>query len=468
MLFLKSLLNRPFTGGDLQRYYAIKYKAWLDKHQHYYYISLLQAPFLLTLLTDGNPMRIALLSNEYPPRIYGGAGVHVDHLSRELVALENGKHYLQILCFGDQKGSSENSMVQGIAPTANFPYQDSRHEKLFDALYRNLAMAGSVKEADLVHCHTWYTHFAGCLLKELFDIPLILTVHSLEPHRPWKEEQLANAYAVTTWLEKTALSNADGVIAVSHSMKEDVQELYGVSPEKIRVIHNGIDLGHYKPTFDKEIIRSYGINPEKPFILFVGRITRQKGIIHLISGIPHLDDDIQIVLCAAVPDTEAIGREMNEKIEEVRGNSKNQIIWISEVVPENHLAILYSHASVFVCPSVYEPFGIINLEAMACNTPVVASAVGGIREVVIHNKTGLLVDFESGDNVQPKRPEQFSRDLAAAINQLLASPEKLKAMGTESRKRVEQHFSWGNIAQQTLEYYREVTDAYRRETRLGV
>jgi len=410
-------------------------------------------------------MRIALLSNEYPPNIYGGAGVHVDYLARELVALENGKHYLQILCFGDQKASSENSMVQGITPRADLPFQDSRHKKLFDALYRNLVMAGSVKEADLVHCHTWYTHFAGCLLKELLDIPLILTLHSLEPHRPWKEEQLANAYAVSTWLEKTALLNADGIIAVSKSMMEDVQQLYGISPEKIRVIHNGIDLDHYKPTFDKEIIGSYGINPHIPFVLFVGRITRQKGIIHLINGIPHLDGDIQIVLCAAVPDTEAMDRKLNDKIEEVRGNSKNQIILISETVPEDHLAVLYSHASVFVCPSVYEPFGIINLEAMACNTPVVASAVGGIREVVVHNETGLLVDFEPGDNFEPKRPEQFSRDVAAAINQLLASPEKLKTMGIKSRKRVEQYFSWENIARQTLDYYREVIGTYRRKQR---
>jgi glycogen synthase len=303
------------------------------------------------------------------------------------------------------------------------------------------------------------------LLKELLDIPLILTLHSLEPHRPWKEEQLANAYAVSTWLEKTALLNADGIIAVSRSMMEDVQQLYGISPEKIRVIHNGIDLDHYKPTFDKEIIGSYGINPDKPFVLFVGRITRQKGIIHLINGIPHLDGDIQVVLCAAVPDTEAMDKKLNEKIEEVRGNSKNQIILISETVPEDHLAVLYSHASVFVCPSVYEPFGIINLEAMACNTPVVASAVGGIREVVVHNETGLLVDFEPGDNFEPKRPEQFSRDLAAAINQLLASPEKLKTMGIESRKRVEVHFSWENIARQTLEYYREVIGIYRRKQR---
>ena len=412
-------------------------------------------------------MRIVILSNEYPPHIYGGAGVHVNYLSRELVSLEKEKHHLQILCFGDQRAKSANLVVQGITPGVNLSFQDSRHEKLFDALYRNLIMAGSVKEADLVHCHTWYTHFAGSLLKELLGIPLILTVHSLEPHRPWKKEQLGNGHAVTTWLEKTALSSADGIIAVSKSMMEDAQQLYDISPEKIRVIHNGIDLDHYKPTFDEEIISSYGINPNKPFVLFVGRITRQKGIIHLVNGLPYVNRGIQVVLCAGGADTEEIDLEMKQRVEEVRTATDNQIIWISKFLPRDHIVVLYSHASLFVCPSVYEPFGIINLEAMACNTPVVASAVGGIREVVVHNQTGLLVDFKSGDNFEPKSPEQFSRDLAAAINQLLTSPEKLKAMGMESRKRVEQHFSWRNIARQTLEYYREVTEAYHRDKKQG-
>ena len=413
-------------------------------------------------------MKIAILSNEYPPHIYGGAGVHVDHLSRELASLEKGKHCLQILCFGDQQARSGNMVVQGITPAGNLPFQDSRHAKLFDALYRNLIMAGSVKEADLIHCHTWYTHLAGALLKELLNIPLILTVHSLEPHRPWKREQLGDAHAVTTWLEKAALSGADGIIAVSKSMMEDVQQLYGISPEKIRVIHNGIDLDHYKPTFDKEIISSYGINPTKPYVLFVGRITRQKGIIHLVNGLPYVNRDIQIVLCAGAPDTEEIHLEMKQRVEEVRAARNNHIIWISKFLPQDHIVVLYSHASLFVCPSVYEPFGIINLEAMACNTPVVASAVGGIREVVVPNQTGLLVEFEPGDNFEPKNPGKFSRDLAAAIDQLLTSPEILKAMGMESRKRVEQHFSWRTIARQTLEYYREVTEVHRRNKKLGV
>jgi starch synthase len=408
-------------------------------------------------------MNIVLLSNEYPPHIYGGAGVHVDYLSRELAKLNSSNLHLQIFCFGDQKEIVENMVVVGIPETQDVPSQDPRHKKLLDSLYRNLIMAGSVKEADLVHCHTWYTHLAGCLLKQILGVPLVLTIHSLEPHRPWKEEQLGSGYQASTWLEKTALLNADGIIAVSRSMMEDVQQLYGVSSEKIHVIHNGIDLDRYKPTFDKEILGSYGINPDKPFILFVGRITRQKGIIHLVNGLPYVDRDIQVVLCAGAPDTEDIDREMKQRVEQVRAATDNQIIWISEFLPEDHIVVLNSHASIFVCPSVYEPFGIINLEAMACNTPVVASAVGGIPEVVVHNETGLLVEFESGNNFEPKHPEQFSRDLAAAINQLLASREKLEAMGIRSRKRVEQHFSWENISRQTLDYYRETIGPHQRE-----
>jgi alpha-maltose-1-phosphate synthase len=408
-------------------------------------------------------MNIVLLSNEYPPNIYGGAGVHVDYLSRELAKLNRGSLNLQIFCFGEQREIIENMVVVGIPERQNVPSQDPRHKKLLDSLYRNLIMAGSVKEADLVHCHTWYTHFAGCLLKQILGVPLVLTIHSLEPHRPWKEEQLGSGYKASTWLEKTALLNADGIIAVSKSMLEDVQQLYGVSSEKIHVIHNGIDLGRYKPTFDKEILGSYGINPDKPFILFVGRITRQKGIIHLVNGLPYVDREIQVVLCAGAPDTEDIDREMKQRVETVRAATDNQIIWISEFLPEDHIVVLNSHASVFVCPSVYEPFGIINLEAMACNTPVVAAAVGGIPEVVVHNETGLLVEFESGNNLEPKHPEQFSRDLASAINKLMSSPKKLKAMGAASRMRVEQHFSWEDISRQTLDYYREVIGTHQRE-----
>ena len=410
-------------------------------------------------------MNIVLLSNEYPPHIYGGAGVHISYLSQELAKLNGDNHHLQVLCFGDQQEICKNIVVEGIAASRDIPFQDPRHEKLLDALYRNVVMVGSVQQADIVHCHTWYTHFAGCLLKQIHGVPLVLTIHSLEPHRPWKREQLGSGYQASTWLEKTALVNADGMVAVSGAMKADLHQLYDIPLEKIRVIHNGIDVTQYRPKFNRDVLLSYNIDPDIPFVLFVGRITRQKGIIHLVNALPYLQGDIQLVLCAAAPDSEDIGREMKQRVEEVRATTKNQIIWISDFLPEGHIVVLNSHASLFVCPSVYEPFGIINLEAMACNTPVVASALGGIREVVVHNETGLWVEFESGDNFEPKRPEQFSRDLAAAINQLLASPEKLKAMGIESRKRVEQHFSWKNIALKTLEFYREVIGTYRREQR---
>jgi len=408
-------------------------------------------------------MRITILTNEYPPNIYGGAGVHVEYLSRELAILDEGRHRVQILCFGDQKEQDANKTVEGVRLSFDFPFQDPRHQKLLDTLYRNMVMTGSVKETDIVHCHTWYTYLAGCLLKQILQIPLVITTHSLEPQRPWKEEQLGSAYQATTWLEGTAYENADGVIAVSKSMRQAVHEYYQVPFEKIRIIHNGIDTGQYRPTYDPLILSSYGINPDKPYLLFVGRITRQKGIIHLVNAVKYLSSGIQVVLCAGAPDTEEISREMAERVKEVRGQTRNEIVWICQWVPKDHLIPMYSHASVFVCPSVYEPFGIINLEAMACGTAVVASAVGGIPEVVIPGETGLLVPFEPIDanHPEPKDPEAFSRELAAVVNSLFASPERLKSMGLKSREWVHKQFSWKSIARQTLEFYAEIIEKTR-------
>ena len=404
-------------------------------------------------------MRITLLTNEYPPHVYGGAGVHVEYLSRELACFDEGRHEIQILCFGDQKEDSVNKKVMGIQLPSDLPLQDLRHPKLLDTLFRNIFMMGSLEETDVVHCHTWYTHLAGCFIKEIFNVPLVLTTHSLEPHRPWKEEQLGSGYRATTWLEKTAYQNADGVIAVSQSMKMEVHKLYQVPVEKIRIIPNGIDVNQYRPRPDPSLITSYRINPDKPFLIFVGRITRQKGIIHLVNAIKYISPGIQIVLCAGAPDTEEIGREMEEKVKKARAQTSNEIIWIRQWVSKSDLITLYSHASVFICPSVYEPFGIVNLEAMACGTPVVASAIGGIPEVVIPDETGLLVPFEPDDTRpwEPKDPEKFSKDLATAINRLLSSSEKIKGMKIKSRERVEKHFSWRSIAQQTLEFYKELT-----------
>jgi glycogen synthase len=328
-------------------------------------------------------------------------------------------------------------------------------------------MIGSVKEADILHCHSWYTHFAGCLLKEILAVPLVLTIHSLEPHRPWKEEQLGSGYRASTWLEKTALHNADGIIAVSSATKKDVCALYGLPEETVRVIHNGIDLNQYSPFFNPQVLTSYGIDPRRPYILFVGRITRQKGVIHFLNALPYLESNAQVVLCAGAPDTHVIAQEINDRVEAVRRETKNEIIWISEFVAREKIVVLYSHASLFVCPSVYEPFGLINIEAMACNTPVVASAVGGIPDAVIQGETGLLVDFEpvSRHDCEPKDPKGFSRDLAAAIDRLLGSPERLETMGLASRKRVERHFSWETIAKQTLAFYQDLVRAHHEGRR---
>ncbi|MBX6311701.1 MAG: glycogen synthase [Isosphaeraceae bacterium] len=400
-------------------------------------------------------MRIAILTNEYPPYIYGGAGVHVEYLTRELARVEDGHHAVEVLCFGDQDIRQGNLTVRGVKPDCSLPFQDPRHQKFKDTMLRNLVMAGMLENVDVVHCHTWYTHLAGCLVKQLTGARLVLTTHSLEPHRPWKVEQLGSAYHASSWIEKTAYQNADGVIAVSEAMREDVHALYGVPYEKIRVIHNGIDLDQYRPTPNPAVLAKYQIDPNRPFVLFVGRITRQKGIIHLVNALKDIRPGVQVVLCAGAPDTEEIEREMAERVEQARRETTNPIIWIAQVLPKEEIIPLYTHASVFVCPSVYEPFGIINLEAMACETPVVASAVGGIKEVVVPGKTGLLVPFEpiSSTNFEPKDPARFARDLAAAINQLLEDPARLREMGVRSRERVEHYFSWTSIARWTLDFY---------------
>ncbi|HMB02782.1 MAG TPA: glycogen synthase [Isosphaeraceae bacterium] len=400
-------------------------------------------------------MRISILTNEYPPYVYGGAGVHIEYLTRELARIEDARHSVDVLCFGDQDIRQGNLTVRGINPKFPLPYYDPRHKKFKDTMLKNLVMTGMLEGVDVVHCHTWYTHLAGCMVKQLTSARLVLTTHSLEPHRPWKVEQLGSAYNASSWIEKTAYQNADGIIAVSASMREDVHSLYGVPYEKIRIIHNGIDQNLYKPTPNPAVLAKYQIDPDRPFVLFVGRITRQKGIIHLVSAIKDIRPGVQVVLCAGAPDTVEIGREMQERVEQARREAAAPIIWIAQILPKEEIIPLYTHASLFVCPSVYEPFGIINLEAMACETPVVASAVGGIKEVVVPERTGLLVPFEpvSGTDFEPKDPARFARDLVAAINQLLDDPARLREMGLRSRERVEHYFSWTSIARWTLDFY---------------
>jgi starch synthase len=403
-------------------------------------------------------VRIGILTNEFPPHVYGGAGVHVEYLTRELARLPGGEDSVEVLCFGDQHSTDGALHVDSVQPIP-LPLQgEVRHAKLFDTLARDLAMGGRLPPVDVVHCHTWYSHFAGCLVKYLQGVPLVLTTHSLEPHRPWKAEQLGRAYEVSTWIERTAYRDADGVVAVSAAMKRDVHELYGVESDRIQVIHNGIDLQQYRPTHDPALLARYDIDPASPFLLFVGRITRQKGIVHLVRAIKYIDPAVQIVLCAGAPDTPDIEREMTEAVDQARADGSHRIIWIREMLPKTQVIALYTHAAIFVCPSVYEPFGIINLEAMACETPVVASAVGGIPEVVEHGETGLLVVPEAGSatDVEPQHPDRFARDLAAAVNTLVADPELRRRMGRRARERVEAHFSWTSIARQTREFYAAV------------
>ena len=261
-------------------------------------------------------MKIAILTNEYPPNVYGGAGVHVENLTRALVAAGNGEHSVEVLYFGEKNSNLPGLKVTGINSAFDFGFEEKSLEKLAEVLLRNIRMTGLLKGADIIHCHTWYTHLAGCLLRELTGAPLVLTTHSLEPQRPWKKEQLGAGYKISSWIERTAFQSADGVIAVSGAMKTDVQTLYGVSSQKVRVIYNGIDTGRYAPDPDKSVLAARGIDPEKPFVLFVGRITRQKGIIHLVNAIRHIRRGVGVVLCAGAPDTPEIGREMARTVEE--------------------------------------------------------------------------------------------------------------------------------------------------------
>ncbi len=412
-------------------------------------------------------MRIALFTNEYPPHVYGGAGVHVEYLARELAAAEGGAHDVDVLCFGEQRedaGPRGNLRVRGIPAPAPVPAQDPRHARLLDAFARDLAMAGAAERPDVVHCHTWYSHLAGLVARPLAGARLVLTTHSLEPHRPWKVEQLGTAYHATAWVERTAYQNADGVVAVSAAMRDDVRSLYGVEAGRVRVIHNGIDPDEYRPRPAPDVLRRLGVDPEVPFVLFVGRITRQKGILHLVRALRLLrpgPEGLQVVLCAGAPDTPEIGAEMAALVEAARHDAAARVVWLAEMLPKPDVIALYTHAAVFVCPSVYEPFGIINLEAMACETPVVASAVGGIPEIVVPGETGALVPFaaEGGGSPEPVDPEGFSRALADAVNGLLADPSRREAMGRAARERVLAQFSWASIARQTLDFYRTLLAA---------
>lgn len=406
-------------------------------------------------------MKIALFSNEFPPNIYGGAGVHIDFLSQELAKLAQ----VEVRCFGNQLEENDAMNVVGIQSSLTKMEDDvNPHIKMFHNLSKNVEMSQHTMQANIIHCHTWYTHLAGIFSRELLQVPLILTTHSLETHRPWKVEQLGNGYFLSRWIENHAYNTADGVIAVSEQMKTDVVEAYGINPKKVTVIHNGIDPEFYKPTFDNNLLLEYGINPEIPFVLFVGRITRQKGISQLISAAKYFDENCQIVLCAGAPDTPEIAKETEELISDLKA-TRNGVILISEMLPREKIKVLYSHARVFACPSLYEPFGIINLEAMSCETPVVGSAVGGIPEIIVEGETGYLIELESVSRTDfnPKNPVEFQKNFASKVNQLLADEKLATAMGKAGRKRVLEKFSWESIAKTTYNYYEEVISKFEKE-----
>ena len=393
-------------------------------------------------------MKALFLTNEYPPYVYGGAGVHVDYLSRELAKTMP----IEVRCFGDQNWEKGNLSVRGFELDGEEFTCPKPLRSVFGAVRRCTDFNATNIDADLVHCHTWYSHFGGILAKMNYGLPLVITTHSLEPLRPWKREQLGGGYDFSVWVEKTALEMADAVIAVSGQTKADIERLFDVKPERLHVIYNGIDLEEYRKSDATAALERFGV--QKPYVLFVGRITRQKGIIHLVRAVEYMNEGFQIVLCAGAPDTPEIGREMKDAVDKVKAQHGG-VIWIDEMVDKETVRELYSNASVFCCPSIYEPFGIINLEAMACETAVVATAVGGIKEVVVDGETGFLVPIDQMNEspFEPRDSEKFARDLAARINQLMADPPLCEKFGRTGRKRAEEKFGWPAIAQQTKALY---------------
>lgn len=393
-------------------------------------------------------MKVALLSREYPPEVYGGAGVHVEYLARELRRLLD---HLEVHCFG--KPREEEGVFAHLADP-RLVELDANPALL--TLSTDLSMAAAVGGVDLVHSHTWYANFAGHVAKLLYDIPHVVTTHSLEPLRPWKAEQLGGGYALSSFAEKTTLEAADAVIAVSAGMARDVLRCYpAIDPARLHVVHNGIDTEEYRPTPDDGLLQQLGIDPTLPIVIFVGRITRQKGLPYLLAAARELRPDAQLVILASAADTPEIAREVEDAIAALQ-QARRGVVWIRHMVPKDELIRLLSAASVFVCPSIYEPLGIVNLEAMACATAVVATATGGIPEVVDHGTTGLLVPIEQERDGTPVHPDRFVADLAAALTELATDPTRAAAMGKAGRERVMEQFSWRAVAQRTLQIYADV------------
>ena len=408
-------------------------------------------------------MRVGLFTREYPPLVYGGAGVHVDYLSRELAK----EIEVEVHCWGPQQSDQGNLHVRGAEPWAEISNgTEGKFKGALEAFSLNLTQVKALVGIDVVHTHTWYVSMAGFLAKKLYGVPFVLTTHSLEPLRAWKAEQLGSGYAMSSWMERTAILAADAIIAVSHGTKADIRAAYpDVDPARIHVIYNGVDLNEYQKTEETAALINHGVDPTVPYVLFVGRITRQKGVTHLVDAIHFLPAETQVVLCAGAPDTPEIAAEMRQKVEAARAHHP-RIVWIEGMVSKRDAVQLYSNCRVFCCPSVYEPFGIINLEAMACRAPVVASATGGIKEVVVDGKTGYLVPFEQ-DPVTgfPTDPDRFARDLAVRIQAMLSHPDRCRQFGDAGRRRVEEIFSWTSIAQQTIQLYERLIATRKSKAR---
>ncbi len=399
-------------------------------------------------------LEIALLTREYPPEVYGGAGVHVGYLARELAHVVE----LTVHCFGADRVQQPGQPTAPAHPSWDALAGGAPHTDALRTMSVDLAMAAAVEGAQLVHSHTWYAQFGGHLAKLLYGIPHVVTVHSLEPLRPWKAEQLGGGYQLSSFCERTAIEHADAVIAVSEEMRRDVLACYpALDPERAHVIYNGIDTAEYRPDRGTDVLERYGIDPARRSVVFVGRITRQKGVAHLLEAALDLAPGVQLVLCAGAPDTPEIAREVTERVEHVR-RERGDVVWIDKMITKPEVIQLLSHATLFVCPSIYEPLGIVNLEAMACEAAVVATATGGIPEVVADGVTGLLVPFEpSADGSrEPREPQRFARDHADRMNALLADPKRAEQMGRAGRERAVERFGWPAIAEQTVELYRSL------------
>jgi len=394
---------------------------------------------------EGARLRVDLLTREYPPEVYGGAGVHVEYLARELRALAD----VRVHCFGGPRDE------RGVTAYPDPPELAGANQAL-RTVGVDVAMAAGCAGADVVHSHTWYANLGGHLARQLYGVPHVVTVHSLEPLRPWKAEQLGGGYALSSWCERQAVEAADAIIAVSAGMARDLLAAYpAVDPARVHVVHNGIDPRQYAPDPATDACERIGMDPERPSVVYVGRITRQKGLPYLLRAARTLPAEAQLVLLAGAPDTPEIAAEVTGLVDELRAG-RHGVLWVPEMLPRREVVQILTHASVFVCPSIYEPMGIVNLEAMACGTPVVATATGGIPEVVADGETGILVRIAQHPDGTPADAPAFVDGLATAVGELLADPARAAEMGAAGRNRAVDHFSWASIAAETVDIYRSV------------